>query len=162
MRLAYSAQAASAQAGSLAATARTRSLGTRGPRLRGGSLLLGWFLLRRSGLLPHFLAAPDLFQVVEAANRRVHEVDDDLAEIDQHPLAALLALDAVDLAAALLHLVAHMVGERLDLPRRVAARDHHPLEHRRQARGIEDDDIAPFYVLERFHHDLLLAADVHQ
>src|SRR6185503_2157686 len=119
MRFAYSAHACSAHAGSLAATATTRSLGT--CRL---------FLRRRSGGFHlHFLPAPDFFEVVKGPYGGMHEVHHDLSEVDQHPLAAFFTLDAVDLASVLLHLVAHVVGERLHLPRRVAAGDDDPLEH---------------------------------
>src|SRR5256885_12822743 len=102
MRRAYSLQAVSAQAGSLALTARTRSLGT--CALFRHRLLRGGLLLRRPcGSCRHGdrLAAPDFLQVVELAPRRMHDVHDDLAEVDQHPFAVGLALDAVDAGAAL-------------------------------------------------------------
>src|SRR5581483_3073382 len=110
MRRTYSAQADSAQAGRRLLTARTRSLGTG--------------LLR--GLRPaqaHALAAPHLLEVVELAHRRMHDVHHDVAEVDEHPFAVSLALDAEDARAERLELLLHVVGERLDLARRVAARD---------------------------------------
>src|SRR5205809_6522657 len=122
MRRAYSAQAVSAHAGSLALTARTRSLATSG--LPAGALCRGG--LRQL----HRLAAPYFLEVVEVAHRGMHDVHDDVAEVDQHPLAVGFALHAVDARAVLAHLVLHVVGERLDLARRVAARDDHTLEHR--------------------------------
>jgi len=48
-------------------------------------------------------------------------VDDDVAGVDQHPLARLLALDADDPGAGLLQPVADVMSERLDLPVRVGA-----------------------------------------
>ena len=92
----------------------------------------------------------------------MHDVHHHVAEVDQHPFAARFALDAVDAAAGLLDLLVHAVGERLDLPVRIAARDHHALEHGRHARGVEDDDVVPLHVLERVDHGALLLADVHQ
>src|SRR6266540_2116528 len=106
MRPRYSAQAASAQPGSLALTATTRSLGMRLFRFEG----LGFLHADR-------LAAPDLFEVVEAAHRGMHDVHHDVAEIDQHPFSSRLAFDAVDACAVLPHLVLHAVGERLHLAR---------------------------------------------
>src|ERR1700752_4692892 len=137
MRRAYSAQAASAQSGSLALTARTCSLAT----------AFGFLELEA-----HRLPAPDLLQIVESAHRRMHDVHYHVAEVDQHPLAARFALDAVDAHAVLPDFLLHAVRERLDLARRIAARDHHALEHRRHARGVEDHDVAPLDVLERLEH----------
>src|SRR6266850_7189163 len=128
MRFAYSAHAVSAQAGSLALTARTRSLAT--CALVRRRLLRTRLLRRRRPLELDRLAAPDFLEVVEVAHRRMHDVHDHIAQVDQHPFAVRLALDAVDARTALAQLLLHVVGERLDLPRRVAARDHHALEHR--------------------------------
>src|SRR5574339_617811 len=130
MRFAYSAHASSAQPGSLPPSATTRSLGT--------LLRLRFFLL----LELDRLAAPDLLQVVELAHRGMHDVHHHVAQVHQHPLAAPFALHAVDAPAGLLDALLHAVGERLDLAVRVAARDHHALEHRGQARGVEHQDVA--------------------
>src|SRR5688572_9530171 len=117
MRFAYSAQASSAQPGSLALSATTRSLGTRfGLLLRRG--------LPRS-LELHRLATPQLLQIVEVAHRGMHDVNDDVAQVDQHPFAAALALDAIDPPAERPDPLLHAVGERLHLAVGVAARDHH-------------------------------------
>src|SRR5687767_2299648 len=155
MRLAYSAQAASAQSGSLPLSATTWSLGTR---------LCLRLLFRSLGFafLAHRLATPDLFQVVELAHRRMHDVHHYVAQVDQHPFAARLALYAVDARALLADALLHAVGERPHLGIRGAGRDHHPLEHRRQARGVEHLDVVAFHVLERFHDKALLGAQVHQ
>src|ERR687888_2789287 len=150
MRSAYSAHASSAQRGSLAASATTCSLATSG--LLGG-------LLRTGTVYAHGLAAPDFLQVVEVAHRRVHDVHDDVAQIDQHPLAVRFALDAVDARAVFAHFLLHVVGERLHLPSGVAARDDDTFEHRGHARGVVDQDVAAFDVFQRGDHDTLLLAD---
>src|ERR1044071_9704218 len=139
MRRAYSAHASSAQPGSLALTARTLSLGT--PRL------LWFFPIDKSNRL----AAPHFLQVVELAHRGMHDVHDHVAEVDQHPLAGVLALDAVHARAELADALLHAVRERSDLPIGVPPRDHHALEHRGHARRVEDEDVAALDVLERFH-----------
>src|SRR6185503_5013383 len=131
MRRAYSTQASSAQPGSLALTARTLSLGTR---------LLPRRL--RLGDEAHGLSAPHFLEVIELAHRGMHDVHHHVAEIDQHPLAGLLALDAVHARAELADALLHVVCQRSDLSIGVAARDHHALEHGRHARGVEDDDVA--------------------
>src|SRR5687768_15718341 len=111
MRRAYSAHSACAQSGSLALAARTCSLGTRVRLFRR--------LLRLGHL--HGLAAPDFLQVVEAAHRGMHDVHDDVSQVHQHPLAARLALDAIDARAERLDPLLDALGERVELAARVAA-----------------------------------------
>src|SRR6185295_3588913 len=101
MRRAYSAQASSAQPGSLALTARTLSLGTRLFPCR----------LHLDGEA-HGLSAPDFLEVIELAHRGMHDVHHHVAEIDQHPLAALFPFHAVDARALLADALLHAVGER--------------------------------------------------
>src|SRR4051794_893575 len=161
MRLAYSAQAASAHAGSLASSATTcrratfRGLLLRRRLLRHGFRGLVGFQLDR-------LAAPDFFQVVEAAHRRMHDVHHDVAEIDEDPFAARLAFDAVDAPARLLDLLPDTIGERAYLRARSPGGDHHALEHGGHARGVEDDDVVAFHILEGVDYGALLGSGVHQ
>src|SRR5438105_1555809 len=139
MRFAYSAHACSAQPGSLALTARTLSLGTRPLR----------YLLDPGSIgKTNRLAPPDLLEVIALAHRRMHDVHHHVAQIHQHPLAGLLALDAVDARAELDDALLYPVCKRLDLSIGVAARDDHALEHRGHARGVEDDDVALLHVLQ--------------
>src|SRR5438045_2246188 len=100
MRRAYSSQAVSAHAGSLALTARTRSLAT------GAFLLRGRRRLREL----HRLAAPYLLEVVELAHRGMHDVHDDVAQVDQHPLAVRFAFHAVHPRLVLPDFLLHVVG----------------------------------------------------
>src|SRR5438067_2134621 len=104
MRRAYSTQAVSAHSGSLAARATTCSLATR------------FFLRRRlcrRARQAYGLAAPDFLEVVKVAHRRMHDMHDHVAEVDEHPFAARFALDAVDPSAVLARLFLHVVRERL-------------------------------------------------
>src|SRR5207302_8172410 len=91
----------------------------------------------------------------------MHDVHHHVAEVNQHPLAARFALDAVDARAVLPDFLLHAVYQRLDLARRIAARDHYALEHRRHARGVVDNDVASLDVLQRLEYHALLLADVH-
>src|SRR5512141_1599525 len=97
MRLKYSSRAASAQAGSLFATATTCSLATGGRFLRDGRFCRALSLRRLRGpaflLQLHFVAAPEFFEIVVAAHRRVHHMDDDVAQVHQHPFAVAPARD---------------------------------------------------------------------
>ena len=82
--------------------------------------------------------------------------------MDFPPFAVRFAFHAVDARTVLADLVLHVVGERLDLARRVAARDHHTLEHGGHARGVVDQDVVALDVLEGLDHHALFLADIHQ
>src|SRR4051812_22786585 len=158
MRRAYSSHAACAHSGSLALTARTCSLGTSGLFLL--RRLLGWG--RRGVLLhPDRLTAPHLLEVVELPHRRMHDVHHHVAEIDEHPFARALALDAIDLQAALLDLLLHALRKRFHLAVGIATRDHHALEHRGHARRVVDLDVLALDILQGLDDYALFLADVH-
>ena len=53
---------------------------------------------------------PQLLEVVVGAHRGLHHVDDDVARVDEHPFAGLLAFDADDRRAGLLQLVADVAA----------------------------------------------------
>ena len=76
-----------------------------------------------------------------AAHRRLHDMDDDIAEIDQHPFAVVFALDRDDLGAGLAHLVLDAAGKCLDLPVAVAGSDDDAVEKRGELGGVDDFDI---------------------
>src|SRR5579862_3286311 len=157
MRLRYSSRALSAQAGSLFATARTSSLGT--GAAFGGRFRLGF----RSGLrfYLYFLAAPEIFQVVKAAHRGMHDVDHDVAQVHQHPFAVAAALDAGDPHPQRLEFFLDADRERVYLAVRIAACDHHALEVRGLAGDVVDHDVAALDVFQRFDHRAFLFADIH-
>ncbi len=91
----------------------------------------------------------------------MHDVHHHIAEVDQDPLAARGALDAVDARAEPLELFLDVVGERFHLPGRIAARDHHAFEHRWQRRRVVDDDVVALDVLQRIDDRALLLAQIH-
>src|SRR4029079_10077858 len=107
MRRTYSSRALFAQGGRLLATATTCSLATSGLLFgRGAAFWLRCFLYL------HFLAAPELLQVVVAAHRRVHDVDHDVAQVHQHPFAVAPPFDAHHRRAQRLQFFLHVRGER--------------------------------------------------
>ena len=55
---------------------------------------------------------PELLEVVELADARQHHVHDDVAQIDEHPLARLLAFHAERRDARVVATLEHGVGER--------------------------------------------------
>ena len=82
------------------------------------------------------------------AHGGLHDVDDDVPAVDQHPLAGLLAFDADDRGAGLLELVAHVVRERLDLPVGLGGRDDQRVEEAGELADVEDGDVAGLDVVE--------------
>lgn len=54
---------------------------------------------------------------------RLHDVDNNVAAIDQNPFARLLAFDAVNPATGFFYFVENILGERLGLPGRIRAGD---------------------------------------
>src|SRR6202165_1357837 len=75
-------------------------------------------------------------------------MNDDLAAIDQHPFARLLAFDADDGGAGGLQRVADVMGERVHLPIRFGGGDDHRVVQAGQLADIENDDVAGFDVFE--------------
>src|SRR5512134_3348981 len=147
MRSRYWSRASRAQPRSLAPCATRTSFATLDPALRREL---------------HRLVAPELFQVVVTADRGVHHVNHDVAQVHQHPFAARVPFDAVHALAERAQPVLDVVGERLHLAAGIAAGDHHALEEGRELRDVEHHDVAALHVLEGVDHGTLLLADVHQ
>jgi hypothetical protein len=79
---------------------------------------------------------------------RLHDVNDDVARVDQHPFAGLLALDPDDRRADLLQPLAHVIGERLHLPIGLGGGDDHRVVQAGELAHIENGDVARFDVFE--------------
>ena len=96
----------------------------------------------------HQVHAPHLFQIVEAAHFRSEEMDDDVARVDQNPVATLRAFgrDAQD--ALILQLLAQMVGHGADLPGRAAGGNHHEVCDAGFVGEFDDDDVVRLVVLQ--------------
>src|SRR5471030_2207003 len=112
-------------------------------------------------LYAHGFIAPDFLEVVVLAQRRLEDMDDSVAAIDQHPLADLFAFGADDVAAQPLDLVAHAVGERLGLTIRRAARDDDTVEEGGQVGGVEHLDVLRLDVFETVDDRALKLCDFH-
>jgi hypothetical protein len=59
---------------------------------------------------------PHLLKLVEVAHFRAKDVDDDVARVDQNPVAGILAFELAGHAVALLEPVHQFLGDRRDLP----------------------------------------------
>ncbi|MNU66208.1 hypothetical protein D3C71_555170 [compost metagenome] len=91
----------------------------------------------------------------------MHDVDDHVAQIDQHPLTGFLAFHADDLAAGVLDLVAHRGGQRLGLTVRGAGNDRDAVEQAGQVTRFEDGDVLAFDVFKGVNDEGLQFFDVH-
>src|SRR5262245_25590777 len=135
-RRAYSATPASIQAGSLwpAAISRMRMAG---------------FWLSYAGFALHGAQVPELLEPVELADARQHHVHDEVLQVDEHPLALLLALDAVGAVAGLAAALDQAVRDRLDVAVGVAGRDDHGVGDVRELAHVEHLDVHGFHVCKR-------------
>ena len=78
---------------------------------------------------------------------------DHRAQINEHPLAHLFALDGQHFAARFAHFVGHTPRQRAHLAIRVAAGQNDSFEHLRNLGRVDDDDVATFDVFERINGD---------
>ncbi len=78
----------------------------------------------------------------------MHDVHDYLAEVDQHPLAAVFAFDTVYRFAEFLEFHHHIAGQCLGLTRGLGAGDDHALEQRAELAGVDDLNVECFDVFQ--------------
>src|SRR5256885_11262671 len=83
------------------------------------------------------------------------------SQIEEPPVASVLAFHAVDAAARRLRPFLDAVRQSLQLAGRVRARDDHAVEHRGEMGHVEDLDLARLDVLERRERGLLQLAKIH-
>lgn len=77
---------------------------------------------------------------------------DDIAGIDQHPIASPLAFDSGRLAASLLELHVQMIGHGANLTLRAPARDDHEICNAGFSGEFDDDDIFCLIIVKRGFH----------
>src|SRR2546421_176731 len=84
-------------------------------------------------------------------DERVHH---NVTEIDQHPAAGVVALDADGSTARLDRLLAHRVRDRLHLSLAPAGADDEQVGDRRELRNIEHEDVLGLLVARGVDHDV--------
>jgi hypothetical protein len=77
-------------------------------------------------------------------------VDDDIAAVDEHPVALVGTLDPDALQALGFQLLDDVLGHGLDVAAGKAAGDDHVVGHRALAGEVDDDGIRCLVVVERF------------
>src|SRR5690606_27738857 len=123
------------------------------PGMRWPTATTKSFTSARGGAAAGQRRVPQLFELVVRAHRRLHHMDDDAAEVDQHPFAGLLAFGADDLAAGFLDLVVDVLRQRARLPAGFGAGDDDAVEQRGEFRGVDDFDVARLDVFQRGDDD---------
>ena len=77
-------------------------------------------------------------------------MDDDIAGIDQHPVATGEALDAGTAMSGFLEGAQQMIGQRTDMPLGPPGSDDHHIGHGRFATQINSDDVFSLVIIQSF------------
>jgi hypothetical protein len=80
----------------------------------------------------------------------LEQVDDDVAAVDQNPIALIGTLDADAFQAFAFEFFDEVFGHRLDVARRGAAGDDHVVRDGRASGEIDDDRIGRLVVVQGF------------
>jgi len=81
-------------------------------------------------------------------------MDDNIAGIDQHPIALGLALDAGAAIAFLFEFLDELVGDGPDMPLRAPLREDHMVADRGLASQVDAGDVLGLGGVERVEHDI--------
>ena len=100
------------------------------------------------------IGRPHLFEVIELANLGPKDMDDDVAGIDQHPIALGRPFDASAAKAFVFQLFDDLVGDGPDMPLRASRCDHHLVADRGLASQVDGRDLLRLGGIERVEHDL--------
>src|SRR5258708_1266356 len=89
---------------------------------------------------------PQLLESVELAHARQHDVHDHLAQIDEHPVAVLLSLDAVRAESRLLGPFDHALRDGAHVPIGGTTRDHHEVRNVGEPAHIQHLDFQGLHI----------------
>lgn len=103
---------------------------------------------RRSGVAVRAAVRPDLLEIVEAAHFRAEEVDNDVANIEQHPVSIRHALNLYRAADRILHGLREVVCDGSNVTGRATRRDNHHVGEGRFSLKINRDDVFGLIVFE--------------
>ena len=106
------------------------------------------FALSR-GFLRRPVSPPHLFDVVEGPGLRAEDMDDDIARIDQDPIAERHSFDSCIANAALLQLIDEAVRDSANMTLRAPRGDDHEIRKRRLTGQRDTDDLVCLGVLQR-------------
>ena len=107
-------------------------------------------------------APPEFFELIKIAGLRFHDMHNDIAQINEHPLAGSLALDAERLGGGFRGFFGHMARQRPDMPFGSAAGYDHEIGHAGFASHINYGDIVAFAVIEGVNHEFEKRINSHE
>src|SRR5262245_66124666 len=93
-------------------------------------------------------ARPHLLEVIELAHLGPEYVDDDVGDVDDHPVAVCLTLDAGLAVALFLELALDLLGDRAHVPVGPARGDHHVIAERRLLPDVDRHHVLGFGIVE--------------
>ena len=103
----------------------------------------------RGGVIP--VRQPHPFKIIEFADFRPEDMNDDIARINQRPVALICTFEPRDDIALMLQLFDQLIDDRADMTHRASARDDHMIGDSRLTAKIDCDDIKRLIVFERRH-----------
>src|SRR5258708_19591463 len=89
---------------------------------------------------------PQLLESIELAHARQHDMHDHLAQIDEHPVAVLLSLDAVRAESRLLGPFDHALRDGAHVPIGGTTRDHHEVRNVGEPAHIQHLDLQGLHI----------------
>src|SRR6201986_180353 len=93
---------------------------------------------------------PHAFEVVVLATFGAEDMHDDVAGIDQNPIALTRAIDRPRAVASLFQTAREMLRHRGDMARRTPGRDHDRVAERGASGEVDGGDVLGLVVVERF------------
>src|SRR5215470_6332547 len=105
------------------------------------------------GGIARALGRPHLFEIVELPHLRPEHVHDDVAGVNQDPVALRLALNAGAPIARVLELVLELLGDRAHMPVGAAGGDHHVVADGGLPFDIDRHNVLGFCFIERRRDD---------
>src|SRR6185503_13447347 len=96
----------------------------------------------------NFSRRPHLFKIVEGPNFRPEDMHDDVAGVDQHPVALPHALDTDAGTTRVFQVLDQVVGDSADMTLRPAAGHDHVIANRGFSGEIDNDAVLGFHVFE--------------
>ncbi len=94
------------------------------------------------------IGAPHFLKIVELPDFRAEDMDDDIARVDQHPVAMRQSLDPPYGDADLFQGPDHAVGDRTNMCAGAAGSDDHHVGDRGFAMQVDRDDVFGLRIFE--------------
>ena len=94
------------------------------------------------------ITRPDFLEIVETANLWSEQVDDNIAQIDQHPIRVWKPFEFRRLSGLLFDFLRQMIGDRTHMTRRAARSDDHDISKRGFFRQVDNGEVFGFIIFQ--------------